>query len=92
MEYVGTTSGSVSVDGALVANISSTGYTAATDALNIVNKVPLFTMPQAQFNMLRTWYGAGGATTASTFADWFSPYQNSVLRAKSGALTSIVGQ
>jgi hypothetical protein len=92
MEYVGTTSGTTSADGKLVANISSTGYTAATDALNIVNKVPLFTMPQAQFNMLRTWYGKGGATTTSTFGDWFSPYQNSVLRAKSAALSGIVGQ
>jgi len=85
MEYTGTAAAYVASAGNLSFGSTTAGALAVTDALNVVNMVPLFNMPAEQFATLRTWYGAGYTVPGTANApsstvlngeplNWYAPY------------------
>jgi len=85
MEYTAQATSTLATGTLAMGAPTTAGDFAGTEGLNVVNYVPLFNMPAAQFASLRTWYGAGftvpGSATPGTlqvapteFLNWYAPY------------------
>jgi len=59
MEYVATLTGTSVVNGGLIVDQGTAGYSKTTAGLTKTNFLPRFDMDLNQYNMLRTWYGRG---------------------------------